>query len=100
MTEEHASFEGTIERRKVLAGTRSEREAPVLVTTGDDGAERVVRVHIVGDESFVDAALDAYVGKRVRVGPGEWRNRVLRVEASAIELLGVSDATPSGEGAR
>ena len=39
-----------------------------------------------------EAALDAWVGKRVRVGPGQWRNRVLRVQTSDIRLAPADDS--------
>lgn len=97
MTTEPTTLEGLFERRVVLEGSRSERPVPVLVVTDEGGAERVVRVHVIGDESYSEAALDAWVGKRVRVGPGMWRNRVLRVQPSDIRMAMADERAREGK---
>lgn len=81
------TVEGVFDRRVVLAGTRSAHEAPVLIVRDDLGEEVVVRVHVVGDESFTEETLTGLIGKRATVGPGKWRNRVLRVTADQIAVV-------------
>ena len=97
MTDRPTSFDGTFQRRPILDTTRSERQVPVLVVIADDGTEEVVRVHVVGDESYEEKALEPFVGRNVRVGPGTWRNRVLRVSSDAVVLV-EPDSAPKGEG--
>ena len=105
MKMEPTELEGVFERRIVLSGTRSEREVPVLVMADNTGSERVVRVHVIGDESYTEEALAPLVSKLVKVGPGNWRNGVLRVTADCVSIIGAEvdgaaiDIDPPHEGA-
>lgn len=58
--------EGTVERRTVAAGSKSEREAVVLSTPS---GELVLRRQ--GGHAFADPELDALVGKRIRAQGSE-----------------------------
>lgn len=91
--------EGRVERRTVLDGSRSAREAFVLVTRGADGVEDVLRVHVVGDESFDESALAPFAGCQVSISGGRLRNRVLRVSMEMISLKAPEVAPSDGEGA-
>jgi len=63
MTVEH---EGTVERRKIAKGSKSEREAVVLKT---DAREIVLRRQ--GGNPFKDPELDELVGKHIRAHGSE-----------------------------
>lgn len=58
--------EGTVERKPVAAGSKSERDAVVLTTA--DG-QLVLRRR--GGHPFADPELDALVGKRIRAHGAE-----------------------------
>ena len=55
------TLEGTVVRKPFAVGSKSEREAVVLVTA--DGREYVLRR--LGGNPFHDAELEALVGKRI-----------------------------------
>lgn len=52
---------GTVQRKTVASGSKSEREAVVIVT---DGREYILR--FAGGTAFADPRLDDLVGKRIR----------------------------------
>jgi hypothetical protein len=54
-------YEGTVIRKRVAAGSKSDREAVVLRTADED---LVLRLR--GGNAFADPRLDALVGKRIR----------------------------------
>lgn len=60
------TLEGTVARRRVAAGSKSEREAVVLETDDD---WRVLRRR--GGNAFRDPELDQLVGKRIRAEGSE-----------------------------
>ncbi len=94
-----SEIEGVIELRRVLVGTRSEHEAPVLVTRSESGDELVTRVHVLEDPPFEEPTLSRLVGARVRAA-GTWRNGVLRVRPEDLVVVeGASTSSPAVEGA-
>ncbi len=79
---DQAVVEGRVELRRLDAGSRSEREAPVVV----DDSGVAVPVHVLGDNPFELPTLRALLGARVRAR-GSWRNETLRVEPEAIDVI-------------
>jgi hypothetical protein len=73
------TFVGTVVRRAVAAGSKSERDAVLLSTPSGDLALRRS-----GGNPFVDPVLDALVGKRLRF-EGELRGATLIVSAWSEE---------------
>jgi hypothetical protein len=53
-------YEGVVVRKRVAAGSKSDREAVVL----EAGEDLVLRIR--GGNAFADPRLDALVGKRIR----------------------------------
>jgi len=88
MMEDRHALEGRVERRQVLDGSRSARNAYVLVTHDPGGEERVQRLHVIGDESFDESALAPFLGRQVTISGGRMRNRVLRI---ALEMVSLSE---------
>ena len=82
-------YRGLVIRRVVAVGSKSERDAVVLVT--DDG-EYVLRRR--GANPFVDPELDALVGKTVRC-TGELRGSTL-IASDIAEDPPPADRHPSG----
>lgn len=82
LTNPDESFTGRLEWQLLFAGSRSERRGPVLVTDED----RVIPLFVVGDNPFVNETLEPLEGKRLGV-EGTFRNRTLRVAATAIQIL-------------
>jgi hypothetical protein len=76
-----AQLSGTLAWKRVLAGSRSEHDAPVLV--GDDG--RSYRLLLVGENPFEQPTLRELVGRRLRVR-GVWRNGVVRVTPEELTV--------------
>jgi hypothetical protein len=68
-------FRGRVERQRVAGGTKSERDAVVLATTGG-----VYVLRQRGGHAFEDAALDALVGKELEFD-GELHDATLHVTA-------------------
>ena len=94
-----SEVEGLLAVRRVVAGTRSEHESPVLITQSESGEEVVTRVHVLEDPPFEEPTLAALLGARVRVR-GTWRNGVLRVRPEEVVVVeGVPAHSPPVEGA-
>lgn len=72
---------GRVAFHPVAEGSRSERQAPVLL--GEDG--RTYLLHLIGENPFEQPTLRRLAGRRVSVS-GNFRAGVVRVEASQLTL--------------
>ena len=75
---------GVIHMGRVLQGSKSERDEPLLQ---DDSGQRY-RLFLIGENPFSQGKLKSLVGQRVHVF-GTWRNGVVRV---AEDQLSVTEA--------
>jgi hypothetical protein len=80
---DRVELEGVVELRTVAGGSRSERQAPVLVTAEGRG----YALFLVGENPLEQPTLGALAGRCIRVA-GSWRNGVVRIERDALMVRG------------
>jgi len=61
MATERVTISGNVTRRRIAAGSKSDRVGVVL----DDGAGRIFALRRAGGNPFSDAAMDELVGKTI-----------------------------------
>jgi hypothetical protein len=78
---EPIQVEGLVELRGIARGSRSERRAAFVVT----GDGRAYALFLVGENPLEQPTLTGLAGRRIAVA-GIWRNGVVRVERSGLEI--------------